>query len=108
HSGSVQAFSEGPGKGSEFVVRLPIASRRSNEKEAAKTGAAAPHADSRARRILVVDDNEDAATSLAMLLSMMGHETKTANDGIEAIEKAAEFKPDVALLDIGMPRLNGY
>ena len=108
HSGTVEAVSEGPGKGSEFVVRLPMASRRSSDREAASAEAAAPRADDHARRILVVDDNEDAATSLAMLLSMMGHETKTANDGIEAIEKAADFKPEVALLDIGMPRLNGY
>jgi PAS domain S-box-containing protein len=108
HSGSVEAFSEGPGKGSEFVVRLPIARPRTNEQQRDREAAAARLHDTQTRRILVVDDNEDSATSLALLLSMLGHETETANDGLEAIEKAAEFKPDVALLDIGMPRLNGY
>jgi CheY-like chemotaxis protein len=57
---------------------------------------------------LVADDNKDAATTLALLLGLMGHETRTANDGIEAIEVAEKFRPDVVLLDIGMPRLNGY
>ena len=108
HSGSVEAFSEGPGKGSEFVVRLPMARPSASAQEPASAAAEGPHDEAHGHRILVVDDNEDSATSLALLLSMMGHETKTANDGIEAIEKAAEFKPDVALLDIGMPRLNGY
>jgi CheY-like chemotaxis protein len=60
------------------------------------------------RRILVADDNEDAAMSLALILSMLGHETRTANDGLEAIEIAEQFQPDVVLLDIGMPKLNGY
>ena len=59
-------------------------------------------------RILVVDDNKDAAASLALLLRLMGHETRTANSGAEAIEVADEFQPDVGLLDIGMPKLNGY
>jgi len=60
------------------------------------------------RRILVADDNQDAAMSLALILSMSGHETRTANDGLEAIEIAEHFQPDVVLLDIGMPKLNGY
>lgn len=61
-----------------------------------------------ARRILVVDDNRDSATSLAMLLKLTGHETNTAYDGLEAVEAAATCKPDVILLDIGLPKLNGY
>ena len=61
-----------------------------------------------ARRILVVDDNEDSAESLTILLSLAGHKTHTAYDGLEAIEAAATFRPDVILLDIGLPRLNGY
>ena len=61
-----------------------------------------------ARRILVVDDNDDSAESLAMLLSLDGNETRIAHDGVEAIQAAATFKPDVMLLDIGLPKLNGY
>jgi len=60
------------------------------------------------RRVLVVDDNQDSATILAMILGMSGHETRTANDGLEAIEVAEKFKPQLVLLDIGMPKLNGY
>jgi CheY-like chemotaxis protein len=59
-------------------------------------------------RILVVDDNKDVAVSLAMLLKIMGHDTRTAHDGIESVEAAAAFRPEVMLLDIGLPRLNGY
>lgn len=58
--------------------------------------------------MLVVDDNQDAAVSLAMMLNIMGNETRTAHDGLEAVRVALEFKPDLVLLDIGMPRLNGY
>jgi CheY-like chemotaxis protein len=61
-----------------------------------------------ARRILVVDDNRESAASLAMLLDLTGNETKTAHDGVEAVEAAASFRPDVVLLDIGLPQLNGY
>jgi CheY-like chemotaxis protein len=60
------------------------------------------------RRILVVDDNQDAALSLAMMLNIMGNETQIAHDGVEALDVAAAFQPDVVLLDIGLPRLNGY
>lgn len=63
---------------------------------------------SRRARILIVDDNQDAATSLALLLGIAGNETQIAHDGLEAIETAAEFQPDVILLDIGLPKLNGY
>ena len=60
------------------------------------------------RRILVVDDNRDSATSLAMLLKLSGNDTRVAHDGLEAVEAAAPFRPDVVLLDIGLPKLNGY
>lgn len=60
------------------------------------------------KRILVVDDNRDSATTLAMLLKLSGNETRTAYDGLEAVEMAANFRPDVVLLDIGLPKLNGY
>ncbi len=106
HGGSVEARSEGPGKGSEFIVRLPTLSAASNEGpviEEKSGAAAAPR-----RRILVVDDNHDAAVSLAMMLKIMGNDTRTAHDGLEALDAAAAFRPDVILMDIGMPRLNGY
>ncbi len=61
-----------------------------------------------ARRILIVDDNVDAATSLAMLMQLASNETHTVFDGLEAVQAAADFRPDVVLLDIGMPRMNGY
>jgi len=107
HGGSVEAFSRGPGLGSEFVVRLPIVTTVSKLARVA-VGETASAPVLKSQRILVADDNEDAAASLAMLLNVLGHETRTAYDGIEALEVADQFHPDVALLDIGMPRLNGY
>jgi two-component sensor histidine kinase len=107
HGGTVAAQSNGPGQGSEFVVRLPTtqAPAASEQAQVSETRAAvAPSG----QRILVVDDNQDSATTLAMLLGLMGHETRTAHNGIEAMEVADEFHPNVALLDIGMPKLNGY
>jgi PAS domain S-box-containing protein len=107
HGGSIEARSDGPGRGSEFVVRLPVAA------EAPVREPARPHADDRQPpatkwRILVVDDNHDSADSLAMLLQIMGNEVGTAYDGEQAVEAAEAIRPDVALLDIGMPKLNGY
>ena len=104
HGGSVEVRSPGIGKGSEFVVRLPQApsdERESMTKIAAATG-------SRRWRVLVVDDNRDAAASLAMLLTLMGHDTRTAHDGLEGLELAEAFRPELVLLDIGLPKLNGY
>jgi CheY-like chemotaxis protein len=106
HGGSVAAHSEGPGKGSEFVVRLPVLTEppaRPTPQPGNGEGAAR-----RGRRILVADDSPDAANSLAMMLRLAGHEVHTARDGQEAVEAAGWFRPDVALLDIGMPRLNGF
>jgi PAS domain S-box-containing protein len=106
HGGSVEAFSEGSGKGSEFVVRLPLAGAAARSGENGADEPAAPL--SRPRRILVVDDNRDSADSLALLLGMQGHEVRTRYDGLGAVEEAAVFRPHVALLDIGLPGLNGY
>ncbi len=105
HSGSVNAFSEGPGRGSEFIVRLPILIENMKPPPEPTVSEPAPTI---GRRILVVDDNRDSVTSLAMLLRLTGHETHTAYDGLEAVEAAATFRPDVVLLDIGLPKLNGY
>jgi CheY-like chemotaxis protein len=107
HGGSVQAHSEGPGRGSEFVVRLPAAVAGSEREETPP-----PHGTCNAplvkRRILVVDDNRDSVDTVAVLLRDRGNEVRTAFDGLEAVETAAAFGPDVILLDIGLPKLNGY
>ena len=105
HGGTVTVRSEGLGKGSEFVIRLPIvtdeAPRRMRSME--QPIKAGPK-----RRVLVVDDNRDNADSLAALLQISGHETQVAMDGEAAIGAAAEYEPDVILLDIGLPKVNGY
>jgi PAS domain S-box-containing protein len=106
HGGSVSAHSDGPGTGSEFVVRLPVVPVE--QKRDAKAAGAKTSANGPSRRILIVDDNHDNAESLNLLLSLSGNETTTANDGVEAVEKARDFRPDVILLDIGLPRMNGY
>ena len=106
HGGSVLAHSDGPGRGSAFVVRLPVLASLADSRQ--EGGAVEPPGAPPRRRILVVDDNRDAADSLAELLALMGHQTQTAYDGLEALAVAAVFKPDVTLLDIGMPKLNGY
>ncbi|HTC45287.1 MAG TPA: response regulator [Steroidobacteraceae bacterium] len=117
HGGSVTAASEGPGKGSEFVIRLPVSIERLAEAETVTgaDGSAAAQADKAAapaqppqRRILVADDNQDARESLATLLSLSGHEVFRAQDGSDALQCAERHRPDVALLDIGMPLANGY
>jgi DNA-binding response OmpR family regulator len=105
HGGTVAAKSEGHGRGSEFVVRLPVVLSLVGHEP---SGEAEPVRTTARRRILVVDDNRDSATSLAMMLKIMGNETQTAYDGLEALDVGAAFRPDVALLDIGMPKLNGY
>jgi PAS domain S-box-containing protein len=107
HGGIVEAKSEGPGTGSEFIIRLPVVLSlvQGEEHDGDKPKPARPAAE---RRILVVDDNEDSARSLAMLLELMGNEVRIAHDGLEALAAAAAYRPDLMLLDLGMPRLNGY
>ncbi len=107
HGGSVEAKSDGDGRGSEFVVRLPMASAAVREVKPSSEEDE-PACPSGQCRILVADDNEDAADSLAMMLQIMGNEVRTTNDGLQAVEAAEAFRPDVILLDIGMPKLNGY
>jgi PAS domain S-box-containing protein len=108
HGGSVEARSDGPGTGSEFLVHLPIAENVDGQRTQGAPGGEQEAMAPAARRILIVDDNADAADSLGVLLRMMGNEVYTAHDGLEAVGAAAAFQPDVALLDIGLPKLNGY
>ncbi len=104
HGGSVEARSDGHGMGSEFIVRLPVVLSVVQP----NNGDEQSDDPSTRRRILVVDYNRDAATSLAMMLKLMGNEAKTAHDGFEALDVGAVFRPDLIVLDIGMPRLNGH
>jgi CheY-like chemotaxis protein/two-component sensor histidine kinase len=104
HGGSVEARSEGRGKGSEFTVRLPLATIAGQLPAA--PAAAAPSAPA-PRRILVVDDNRDAAESLALMLRLVGNEVDTVYDGEQAVSAVTSFRPDVVLMDLGMPRLDG-
>ncbi len=106
HGGTIEVTSEGPGMGSEFTVRLPVATSRSEHAEPEPLELF--NGDAPAQRILVADDNTDAARSLALMFEMMGSEVRTVHDGQAAFEAAGEFRPDVVFLDIGMPRLNGY
>ena len=109
HGGSVQASSAGPGTGAEFVVRLPLAPALAAEPQAARlAGAGAPPTAACARRVLLVDDNRDSAESLAQLLRLFGHEIWQAHSGYEALAAARSRRPDLVLLDIGMPDLSGY
>jgi PAS domain S-box-containing protein len=105
HGGSIKVESDGPGKGSEFIVRLPIGETRAPQtplasEDSEQTGATKC-------RLLIVDDLKDSADSLAMLLKIAGHEVYTAYDGEQAVAAAERFRPEVVLLDIGMPKLNG-
>ena len=107
HGGSVEASSRGQGRGSEFVVRLPALTNVTRT-EVASTNGHTNGTSSHPRRVLIVDDNQDGATSLAGILELSGHSTQTTHDGEEAIRVAESFRPDVVLLDIGLPKLNGY
>ena len=105
HGGSVEARST-VGEGSEFIIRLPL----SQEWHAARSDppVTVPTGESSRRRVLIVDDNVDAADSLSLLLTLNGHEVRTVYDGPTGIQQAAEFRPDVILLDLGMPGMDGY
>ena len=105
HGGSVAALSEGPGRGAEFVVRLPLAG---TAKSASAAKGAQPKPGSGTRRVLVVDDNRDAAESLASLVGALGHEVREVYSGASALEAVPSFRPDLIVLDIGLPDMDGY
>jgi PAS domain S-box-containing protein len=106
HGGHATANSEGPGKGSEFVVRLPAAKSQPSPPQEPGKSATTSHTSS--RKILIIDDNVDTARGLARLLQLIGHDMKTAHTGPEGIDAARDFHPDVVLLDIGLPGMDGY
>jgi signal transduction histidine kinase/ActR/RegA family two-component response regulator len=108
HGGTVEATSPGPGAGAEFVVRLPLAARPAVEARPAGTAVEGRSRPVSPRRVLLVDDNQDSAESLAALLRVLGHDVSAAYDGHGAIAAARLVKPDLILLDIGMPDMNGY
>jgi two-component system CheB/CheR fusion protein len=106
HGGSVHAFSEGPGRGTELMVRLPLAAAVTTP----VARAAARRAEAAAvlpLRVLVVDDNVDAAETLSRMLRLQAHEVVMAHDGVTALATASQMNPDVVLLDIGLPQLDG-
>jgi PAS domain S-box-containing protein len=109
HGGTVAVHSSGPGRGSEFVVRLPIGNPASAEAAAAEPGTERADISRATRlRVLVADDNHDSAATCAALLEACGHQVSVANAGRQAFDLACKLKPDALLLDIGMPELNGY
>lgn len=107
HEGSVEGMSEGEGRGSQFIVRLPVLAA-AGQRQAPNCDERSSFAETHHCRVLIADDNKDAALTLAMLLKYNGCEVRTAYDGLEAIDIAQEFLPDLILLDIGMPKLSGY
>jgi two-component system CheB/CheR fusion protein len=106
HGGSVRALSEGAGKGSEFVVRLPALAADADPAQPATNGTFAHPV--RSLRVLVVDDNVDAATTLASLLEKDGHDVRRAHDGPGALLEADAFCPDAVVLDLGLPGMDGF
>ncbi len=107
HGGTIEVKSDGPARGSEFQIRLPILTDKPiEEKFSAEVDSS--EAVERKRRVLIVDDNAAAAKMLSLIVKMLGNEVRTAGDGREAVELASQFLPEVVLMDLGMPRMNGY
>jgi PAS domain S-box-containing protein len=105
HGGRVDVHSDGPDKGSRFTITLPIPAEPTPKADTAVESALSPIP---GKKILVVDDNREAALTLSILVKMLGHEVQTANDGLQAVQVAEEFRPELMLMDIGMPKMNGY
>jgi len=108
HGGEVHAYSDGLGHGSRFTVSLPLLRERPAPAAMAMPGGRGTSTRANFRRVLVADDNDDAAASLAELLRIRGHDVRTARDGLEAVLVVKEFEPDIVILDLGMPRLDGF
>src|SRR5262249_11393667 len=108
HGGSVTAHSDGPSKGSEFVVRLPALTEEGTGNPLAPPAGAGPLSSGLPRRILVGDDNVDAAETLAVLLRLEGHDVRVAHDGPEGLAAAAAHPPEIMILDLGMPGMDGF
>jgi CheY-like chemotaxis protein len=106
HGGSITVSSPGLGQGAEFEIRLPLSAAQATEAKASAPAGRGPPATT--RRVLIVDDNADAADSLCALLQMSGHEARTVYRGVDALREMTSFHPDVVLLDIGLPDLDGY
>jgi len=107
HGGTVRAVSDGPGKGSEFIIRLPR-EKSKESKVRARILATMGKPVAAGRRILVVDDHVDSAQMTAAALALAGYESRVAHDGATALELAQSFRPDIALLDLGLPLMDGY
>lgn len=103
HGGTITAHSDGPGQGSAFTIRMPIAAARLTD--APSDGLPAPRI---SRRVLVIDDNRDAADALALLVSALGGDAQVAESGMDGLERARQFQPDIIFIDIGMPGMDGY
>ena len=108
HGGRVSAHSEGPGRGTEFVVRLPLLRQKAPDLALAPPAPPPPQAPPGALRVLVVEDGEDVREMMKELLELMGHEVEVATDGLEGVEKMLALRPDVALVDVGLPGIDGY
>ena len=106
HGGKVEVESRGQNLGTTFRLRLPVLSQSTESTNAAGTGATA--SSSSKRRVLIVDDNEDALKSLSRIVSLLGSEVREASDGGEAVKAAEQFRPDIVLMDLGMPIMDGY
>jgi CheY-like chemotaxis protein/two-component sensor histidine kinase len=105
HGGTIEAMSDGPGRGSRFTVRLPLLPAEADQPAAARRDDARGSA---GVRVLIADDNADTAEMMAVMLGFKGHDVRVARDGIEAVDTAKTFGPQIAFLDIGMPRMDGY
>src|SRR5438552_16983952 len=108
HGGTVTAHSDGLQKGSEFVVQLPLPATRRDGRPLGQTPEVENNKPVTPARLLIVDDNVDAANSLAILLRLEGHDVQVAHDGFAALAQAPSFVPALAILDIGLPKMDGY
>jgi signal transduction histidine kinase/ActR/RegA family two-component response regulator/CHASE3 domain sensor protein len=108
HGGSVEAHSQGKGRGSEFVIRLPLSATKASRADATKAPSAESNPKGRPLQVLIIDDNRDAAEMLSDAISLAGHRTEKAHSGAEGLERALMNRPDVVLCDIGLPIVDGY